>query len=70
MTKTNLMRWAVATKKNVILEPTENWHTSFSFVQTFKPFKTFKTRTDARNFKKTMKTPAVIIDTHNRLAVR
>lgn len=69
MTKTT-NRWAVATKKNVTLESSENWHTSFSFVHTFKPYKTFKTRTDARNFKKTMKTPAVIIDTRHRLAVR
>lgn len=64
-------RWGVALKKNVTKTfANQTWHDSVVDLSSAKTFRTFETRAEARNFKKTVKNPAVIVDRLDMVAVR
>jgi hypothetical protein len=71
-------RWGVALKKNVVLAPGENFHSSRAIADGYTTFRKFKTRAEARDFRVAREfaspmrktEPTVIIDLSSGTVVR
>lgn len=63
-------RWGVALRKNVTPAKGESKHNSFWLADSYKVFRRFFTRDEARNFQKTWPSPTYIVDTLDEVVVR